>query len=141
MIRKYGTANWQGTLKEGTGSVSTESGALKNVNYGFQKRFEGEPGSNPEEMLGAAHASCFAMALSLELGNAGYTADNIDAKTTVSLEQVDDGFAITKADISVTATVPGIDDAEFQKIAEATSKGCPVSKVLSCDIGLEAKLA
>ncbi|QQA41375.1 OsmC family protein [Pelagovum pacificum] len=141
MIKKFGTANWQGDLKTGKGKISTETKVLDAVPYGFNTRFEGQKGSNPEELIGAAHASCFAMALSLNLGEAGLTADNIDAKSTVSLEEVDGGFAITKAHIEVTASVPGASEEQFTSAANATKTGCPVSKVLNCEITMDAKLA
>lgn len=142
MIRKYGTANWKGGLKDGKGQVSTETGVLSDQPYGFNTRFEGEKGTNPEELIGAAHASCFAMALSLNLGEADLTADNIDAKSTVSLEEVEGGFAITKVHVEVTASVPGASEEQFQKAAEATKGGCPVSKVLTgAEITMDAKLA
>lgn len=140
MIEKFGTANWQGDLKTGQGKVSTQTKALQDHPYGFKARFEDGPGSNPEELVAAAHAACFAMAMSLNLADKGLTADNIDAKSTVSLEQVDGGFAVTKAHLVVTATIPGIDDAAFQDIAKATEKGCPISKLLNAEITMDAKL-
>ncbi|MCB5198137.1 OsmC family peroxiredoxin [Loktanella sp. TSTF-M6] len=140
MIKKYGTANWQGALKDGIGKVSTETAALTDHPYGFTARFEGGKGTNPEELVGAAHAACFAMALSMGLGEKGFTADNIDAKSTISLEQKDGGFAVTKAHIEVTATIPDISEAEFMEIAKATETGCPISKLLTAEISLDAKL-
>ena len=107
MIKKSGSANWKGGLKDGSGTVSTESGVLDKVNYGFNKRFEGEAGSNPEELIAAAHASCFSMALSMILGEAGLTADDIATSATVSLEQKDGGFAVTKSHLVLEAKVPG----------------------------------
>lgn len=141
MIKKHGTANWQGTLKDGTGKVSTQTKALTDHPYGFKARFEDGPGTNPEELVGAAHAACFAMAMSLNLGEKGYTADTIDAKSTVSLEEVDGGFAVTKAHIEVTATIPDISEEEFQEVAKATEKGCPISKLLNAEITMDATLA
>ena len=140
MIKKHGTANWQGTLKDGIGKVSTQTAALQDYPYGFKARFEDGPGTNPEELVGAAHAACFAMAMSLNLGEKGYTANSIDAKSTVSLEQIDGGFAVTKAHIDVTATVPGITAEEFMAVAKATQKGCPISKLLNAEITMDAKL-
>lgn len=140
MIKKHGTANWQGTLKYGIGKVSTQTAALQDYPYGFKARFEDGPGTNPEELVGAAHAACFAMAMSLNLGEKGCTADSIDAKSIVSLEQVDGGFAVTKAHIDVTATVPGITADEFMAVAKATEKGCPISKLLNAEITMDAKL-
>ncbi len=137
----FGTAQWRGGLKDGKGAISTKSGALKDVPYGFAARFEGQPGTNPEELIGAAHASCFAMAMSLGLGNEGFTADQLDAKSEVNLEKVADGFAITKIHLTLQSKIPGIDNDKFQQIAEATKKGCPVSKLLTgATITLEAKL-
>jgi osmotically inducible protein OsmC len=138
----FGTAVWRGGLKDGKGAIATKSGALKDVPYGFASRFEGQPGTNPEELIGAAHAACFAMAMSLGLGEAGFTADQMDAKSDVTLEKVPDGFAITKIHLTLKAKIPGIDDAKFQKIADATKQGCPVSKVLKgATITLDATLA
>jgi len=142
MIKKFGTAHWEGSLTGGSGELSTESGVLDAVTYGFNRRFKGEAGSNPEELIGAAHAACFAMALSLNLGEEDLTPTAIDAKSTISLEeQPEGGFAITKAHLDVTATVPGASDEVFAKCAEATKSGCPVSKALSCEITMDARLA
>jgi osmotically inducible protein OsmC len=140
MIKK-GSAFWKGSLKEGGGTISTETGVLKNAPYGFKARFEDGPGTNPEELIGAAHAACFSMALSLGLGNAGFTAESIQTEAAVRLEKVGDGFAITHSDLVCVAKIPGIDDRTFQQIAEQTKAGCPVSKVLNAKISLAAKLA
>jgi osmotically inducible protein OsmC len=140
MIKK-GSAVWKGSLKEGGGTISTETGVLKNAPYGFKARFEDGPGTNPEELIGAAHAACFSMALSLGLGSAGFTADSIQTEAAVRLEKVGDGFAITHSDLVCVAKIPGIDDRTFQQIAEQTKAGCPVSKVLNAKISLSAKLA
>jgi osmotically inducible protein OsmC len=140
MIKK-GSAFWKGSLKEGGGSISTETGVLKNAPYGFKARFEDGPGTNPEELIGAAHAACFSMALSLGLGNAGFTAESIQTEAAVRLEKVGDGFAITHSDLVCVAKIPNIDDRTFQQIAEQTKAGCPVSKVLNAKISLAAKLA
>ena len=140
MINKKGSAKWSGDLKSGTGHVSMESGAFKDQPYGFNTRFEDEPGTNPEELIGAAHAGCFSMAFSLELGSAGYTADSIDTKAKVTLDKDGDGFSITRIHLDMNAKIPGIDDAEFQKIANGAKEGCPVSKVLNAEITLDAKL-
>jgi osmotically inducible protein OsmC len=139
-MNKFASAHWEGDIKKGKGTISTQSGALKEQPYGFNTRFEDEPGTNPEELIGAAHAGCFSMAFSLELGNAGYTADSIDTKAKVTLDKDGDGFSITKIHLDMNAAVPGIDDAEFQKIANGAKEGCPVSKVLNADITLDAKL-
>lgn len=140
MIKKSGSANWQGGLKDGTGTVSTESGVLDKVNYGFNKRFEGEKGSNPEELIAAAHASCYAMALSMVLGEAGYTAENLAAKATVTLDQVDGGFAVTKSHLELEAKVPGASEEAFMEAANGAKEGCPISKLLNAEITLDAKL-
>lgn len=137
---KFASAHWEGDIKKGKGTISTQSGALKEQPYGFNTRFEDEPGTNPEELIGAAHAGCFSMAFSLELGNAGYTADSIDTKAKVTLDKDGDGFSITKIHLDMNAKIPGIDDAEFQKIANGAKEGCPVSKVLNAEITLDAKL-
>ena len=139
-MNKFASAHWEGDIKKGKGTISTQSGALKEQPYGFNTRFEDEPGTNPEELIGAAHAGCFSMAFSLELGNAGYTADSIDTKAKVTLDKDGDGFSITKIHLDMNARIPGIDDAEFQKIAKGAKEGCPVSKVLNADITLDAKL-
>ena len=139
-MNKFASAHWEGDIKKGKGTISTQSGALKEQPYGFNTRFEDEPGTNPEELIGAAHAGCFSMAFSLELGNAGYTADSIDTKAKVTLDKDGDGFSITKIHLDMSASIPGIDDAEFQEIANGAKEGCPVSKVLNAEITLDAKL-
>ncbi len=139
-MNKFASAHWEGDIKKGKGTISTQSGALKERPYGFNTRFEDEPGTNPEELIGAAHAGCFSMAFSLELGNAGYTADSIDTKAKVTLDKDGDGFSITRIHLDMNAKIPGIDDAEFQKIANGAKEGCPVSKVLNAEITLDAKL-
>ena len=140
MIKK-GSAVWKGSLKEGGGTISSESGVLRNAPYGFKARFEDGPGTNPEELIGAAHAACFSMALSVGLGNAGFTAEFIQTEAAVRLEKVGDGFAITHSDLVCVAKIPNIDDKTFQQIAGETKSGCPVSKVLNAKISLSAKLA
>ncbi len=137
----FGTAVWRGGLKDGKGAITTKSGVLHDQPYGFASRFEGKPGTNPEELIGAAHAACFAMAMSAGLGDAGFTATQLDAKSDVSLEKVPDGFAITKIHLTLKAQIPGIDKAKFDQVAEATKTGCPVSKVLKgATITLDATL-
>ena len=108
-MKTHGSASWKGGLKDGTGSISTRSGALKTYPYGFASRFEGKPGTNPEELIGAAHAGCFTMALSLILGEAQLTAAHMDTKAEVTLEKVSDGFAITAVHLTLRAKVPGAD--------------------------------
>lgn len=141
MIKKSGSAKWSGGLKDGTGEVSTESGSLSALPYSFAKRFEGEAGTNPEELLGAAHAACFSMAFSMVLGQHDLTAESIETTATVSLEQVDDGFAITKVHLDMTANIPGASEETFQEAAAAAKAGCPVSKLFKAEITLDAKLA
>ena len=136
----YGTAKWQGGLKDGKGAISTKSGALSDYPYGFASRFEGKPGTNPEELIGAAHAGCFTMALSLILEQAGFRADEMNTKAEITLEKQGDGFAITKSHLILRAKIPGIDAAKFKELAGMAEKGCPVSKVLNCEISLDAAL-
>lgn len=139
-IRKKGSAAWQGSIKEGGGTVSTESGALKEQPYGFNTRFEDKPGTNPEELIGAAHASCYSMALSLGLGNANFQARTIRTEATVSLDKDGDGFSVTAVHLNVAADVPEISESEFLDIAEETKSACPISKLLNAEITLEATL-
>lgn len=135
-----GSAVWKGDLKTGKGHLRTESGALDGNPYGFNTRFEGEPGTNPEELVGAAHAGCYAMAMSLGLGEHDLKADEISAHANVTLEESGGGFAVTKVHLDVTARIPGIDEATFQQVAEDTKKNCPISKLLTAEITLDAKL-
>ena len=139
-IQKTGSAAWSGGIKDGKGSISTETGALKAYPYGFSSRFEGKPGSNPEELLGAAHAACFTMALSLILGEAKLTADSMETKADVTLDKVADGFAITKVHLTLSAKIPGADQAKFEELAAKAKAGCPVSKLLKAEITLDATL-
>lgn len=139
-MKKTASAHWQGGIKDGKGTISTQSGALSAQPYGFNTRFENEPGTNPEELIGAAHAGCFSMALSKELGEAGMTAESIDTKAEVTLDKQDGGFAITAVHLSLKAKVPGADRAAFEKAVEAAKTGCPVSKVLNAEITLEVVL-
>lgn len=139
-MKKTASAIWQGGLKDGKGLLSTESGALKHNPYGFNTRFEGSPGTNPEELIGAAHAGCFSMALSMMLGEAGLTADRIDTIAEVTLDKQADGFAITAVHLILKAKVPGASEAQFLEIANKAKAGCPVSKVLNATISLDASL-
>ncbi|MBB2166452.1 OsmC family protein [Gluconacetobacter sp. 1b LMG 1731] len=139
-IKKFGTAHWEGSIKEGKGTVSTESGALSAQPYGFNTRFEGVAGTNPEELIGASHAACFAMALSGILGGAGLTATALDTKSVISLEKQAEGFAVTAAHLTLTATIPGITEEQFQELAAKAKAGCPISKLLKAEITLEATL-
>lgn len=139
-INRSGSAVWSGGLKDGKGTISTQSGALDAYPYGFATRFEGVPGSNPEELIAAAHASCFTMALSLILGEAGLTAEKMETSAVVTLEKLDDGFAVTASHLTLKASIPGTDDATFQELAAKAKAGCPISKLLKADISLEAEL-
>lgn len=139
-INRTASAAWSGGLKDGKGSISTESGALAAYPYGFAARFEGKKGTNPEELLGAAHAGCFTMALSLILGEAGLTATQMDTTARVTLEQVEGGFAISAVHLTLRARIPGVDQAKFTELTNKAKAGCPVSKVLKADITLDAAL-
>ena len=139
-IHKHGSAHWSGDIKSGKGTVSTESGVLNQQPYGFNTRFEGAKGTNPEELIGAAHAACFSMALSLMIGEAGFTADSIDTTADVSLDKTDGGFAITKIALTSKVTVPGIGPQKFDGIIQKAKAGCPVSQVLKAEITLDYKL-
>ena len=136
----FGTAKWQGGLKDGKGAISTKSGALADYPYGFASRFEGKPGTNPEELIGAAHAGCFTMALSLILGEAGFTAEQMDTRAEITLVKQDDGFAITKSALTLRAKIPGITADKFKELTGMAEKGCPVSKLLKAEITLDASL-
>ena len=139
-MKTQGSAVWRGGIKDGRGAISTKSGALREAPYGFASRFEGKPGTNPEELIGAAHAGCFTMALSLILGEAKLVADQMDTTAEVSLEKVDDGFAITAVHLTLKAKIPGTDDKTFQELAVKAKAGCPVSKLLKANITLDASL-
>lgn len=139
-MNRKGSAVWKGGLKDGRGTVSTDSGALRDVVYTFGTRFAGEPGTNPEELVAAAHAGCFSMALSLELGKAGLTPESVRTTSTVTLEKVEDGFAVTKVHLDVLARVPNAEQAAFDAAAGAARAGCPISRLLSAPITMTAKL-
>ena len=139
MIKKA-WAVWKGGIKDGGGTISTESGVLDDAAYGFKARFENGKGTNPEELIGAAHAGCFSMALSLMLGEAGSPPEKIETHAAVSLEKVGAGFEITASHLTVTASVPGLDAAKFAELAEKAKAGCPVSKLLKATITMDAKL-
>jgi len=139
-MKTHGSAVWSGGIKDGKGAISTHSGALKDYPYGFASRFEGKPGTNPEELIGAAHAGCFTMALSLILGEAGLTAEKLETRADVTLEKVPDGFAITAVHLTLRAKIPNATDARFQELAGKAKAGCPVSKLLNADITLDAAL-
>jgi lipoyl-dependent peroxiredoxin len=139
-IKRKGSAAWQGGIKDGKGTISTESGALKAYPYGFASRFEGQRGSNPEELIAAAHASCFTMALSLILGEAKLTAEQMETSAEVTLEQVEGGYAITAVHLTLKAKIPGADQDAFEKLTTLAKDGCPVSKLLKAEITLDATL-
>jgi len=139
-INRHGSAIWEGGVKDGKGAISTESCALKAYPYGFASRFEGKPGTNPEELIAAAHAGCFTMALSLILGEAKLVAEHMETSAQVTLEQVAGGYAITAVHLTLTAKIPGADQPTFEKLAATAKEGCPVSKLLKADITLDAKL-
>jgi osmotically inducible protein OsmC len=139
-IKKTASAHWQGGIKDGKGRLSTQSGALKDQPYGFNTRFEDQPGTNPEELIGAAHAGCFSMALSKELEERGMLAESIDTQAEVWLEKEDGGFRISAVHLSLRAKVPGADRARFEQAVETAKTGCPVSKLLNAEISLQVTL-
>jgi len=139
-MQREANAVWKGGLKSGKGTVSSSSGAFNQLPYSFSTRFENERGTNPEELIAAAHAGCFSMALSAQLEKSGFTADEIRTTAKVSLEQKDGGWAITRVDLDLDAQVPNIDQNKFTELANAAKTGCPVSKVLNAKITMTAKL-
>lgn len=139
-MQRNASAEWKGDLKSGKGTVSSGSGILSNTQYGFKSRFEDGAGTNPEELIAAAHAGCFAMALSAQLGEAGLTADSIKAKATVTLEQGGGGWSVTKSHLEVSAKIPGADKTKFDQAAQNAKQGCPISKLLNAEITMDAKL-
>ena len=139
MVKKA-WAVWKGGIKDGGGTISTETGVLKEAPYGFKSRFENGKGTNPEELIGAAHAGCFSMALSKMLGDAGLTAGRIETHAAVTLDKVGDGFEITSSHLTVTAKIPGADQAKFAELAGKAKAGCPVSKLLKANITMDATL-
>ena len=140
-MNTFGAAVWEGGIRDGKGAISTKSGALDKYPYGFASRFEGNPGTNPEELIGAAHAGCLTVALSLILGEAQLTAEHMETRGEVTLDKVEDGFAITAVHLTLTAKIPGADPARFQELAAKAKAGCPVSKLLNTKITLDATLA
>jgi len=139
IVRK-GSAVWSGGLKDGRGAISTESGALDAYPYGFASRFEGQKGSNPEELIGAAHAACFTMALSLILSEAGLTAEQMETSARVTLEKLDAGFTVTASALTLKAKIPGASEAQFQELAAKAKANCPISRLLNAEISLDATL-
>ena len=140
-IERTASGTWQGDLKTGRGTIDATSGVLRDTPFSYATRFENARGTNPEELIAAAHAACFSMALSLFLGEAGMTAESIETTATVSLDQVEGGFAITSSHLQTTVKIPNADAAAFQKAVETAKSGCPVSKLLNATITLDAKLA
>jgi osmotically inducible protein OsmC len=141
MIRKA-SAVWKGSLKEGKGTISSDSGVLSNTQYSFSTRFENGKGTNPEELIAAAHAGCFTMALSSQLGNAGITPDSLETTASLSLEKLDSGWTVTKIHLDVVGRIPGNDKAAFEKAAREAEVGCPISKLLkAAEITMTARLA
>lgn len=140
-INRTAQAQWNGSIKDGAGTLSAPGGALKNTPYSFASRFESANGTNPEELIAAAHAGCFTMALSFIMANAGITPTKLATNATLSMEQAGGGWQIAAIHLDVTGTVPGIDAAKFQQLAGEAKTNCPVSKVLNAKISMEAKLA
>ena len=140
-MKKSASAHWSGGIKDGQGTISTDTQVLRDAPYGFKSRFEDGPGTNPEELIAAAHAGCFSMALSGQLGNAGMTADSIETTAAVTLEKTDAGFTVTKVHLDVTANIPGADAAAFETAAQNAKAGCPISRLLKAEITMTAKLA
>jgi osmotically inducible protein OsmC len=140
MAVRKARAVWRGSGKEGTGELTADSGVLSSTPYSFRTRFENEKGTNPEELIAAAHAGCFTMALAFQLQSAGLTATELATEAAVSLVQEGQGFKISKSALTLRAQIPGIDQAKFEELARAAEKGCPVSKVLNAEITLDASL-
>jgi osmotically inducible protein OsmC len=139
-MKRKASAVWRGDLKGGKGTISTESGVLKQTQYSFSTRFENGVGTNPEELIAAAHAGCFAMAFSAELGKAGFTPETIFATATVTLGKTDAGWAVTESHLDLTAKIPGVDESKFSAIANAAKAGCPLSRLLKANVTMDAKL-
>jgi osmotically inducible protein OsmC len=140
IMQRKASAVWQGDLKSGKGTISTDSGTLKQTQYSFSTRFENGVGTNPEELLAAAHAGCFTMALSAQLGGAGLTPQKLETTATITLDKVGDGFSITKSHLDLVAKVPGADKAKFDTAVKAAETGCPVSKLFKAEISVNARL-
>lgn len=140
-MKRKASAVWRGGLKDGKGAISTESGALKETQYSFGTRFENGVGTNPEELIAAAHAGCFAMAFSAELGKAGITPESIHTTATVTLEKTDAGFTVTESHLEVTAKVSGADKSKVLEIANAAKAGCPISRLLKTNITMTTAMA
>lgn len=139
-IKRSASAEWQGTGKEGKGQLSSQSGVLSATPYGFNTRFGDQKGTNPEELIAAAHAGCFTMALAFALSNAGFTPETLNTTAAVTLEQDGSAFKVTRSDLKLQAKVPGVDQQKFQEIAAGAKAGCPISKLLNAEISLDATL-
>jgi osmotically inducible protein OsmC len=139
-MKRKASAVWRGSLKDGKGAISTESGALKETQYSFGTRFENDVGANPEELMAAAHAGCFSMAFTAELGKAGFTPESIHTTATVTLEKTDAGFTVTESHLDVTAKVSGADKSKVLEIANAAKAGCPISRLLKTNITMETAM-
>ncbi|HYF34087.1 MAG TPA: OsmC family protein [Prosthecobacter sp.] len=140
MMKRKASAVWNGNLKDGRGTLSTESRILTSTPYSFRTRFEEEPGTNPEELIGTAHAGCYSMALSMILGLAGMNPEKIETDATITMEKDGDGFAVTSSHLDVTATIPGADEAAFLEAAEKAKANCPISKLMNAKITINARL-
>jgi lipoyl-dependent peroxiredoxin len=140
IMKRRATAVWQKGLKDGKGNISTESGVLSNAQYSFSTRFEEGNGTNPEELVGAAHAGCFSMALSGQLGNAGLVAEKIETRATVTMEKTEAGFTVTNIHLDVTAKIPGASKEAFEAAANQAKSGCPISRLLNTKITMDARL-
>src|SRR5437764_6037160 len=139
-MQRNASAHWSGGIKDGKGTLTSGSGVLKNTPYSFATRFESQPGTNLEELIAAAHAGCFTMALSAQLGNTGMTAQALDTTATVTLEKLEAGFSVTSVHLQVTAEIPGADPAKFSEAAKNAKEGCPISRLLNTKITMDAKL-
>ncbi|MGV3754794.1 MAG: OsmC family protein [Verrucomicrobiota bacterium] len=139
-MKRKASAVWQGDLRSGKGAISTESSVLKETQYSFGTRFENGLGTNPEELIAAAHAGCFSMAFSAELGKAGFKPDSIQTTATITIEKTDAGFTVTESHLDMTAKIPGIDQEKFTTIANGAKAGCPISRLLNAKITMDAKL-
>lgn len=139
-MKRKASAVWEGGLKDGKGTISTDSGVLSDTQYSFGTRFEQGKGTNPEELIAAAHAGCFAMALSAQLGEAGLRAERLQVSATVSLEKLETGWSVTESHLDLTARIPGADQAAFDKAANNAKAGCPISKLLTANITLDARM-
>jgi lipoyl-dependent peroxiredoxin len=140
-MKRKASAEWSGGLKDGKGTVSTDSGVLSGTSYSFTTRFEDQPGTNPEELIAAAHAGCFTMALSGQLGNRGMTAESIKTTATLTMDKLEAGWTVTAIHLDVSAKIPGADQAKFDEAANAAKTGCPISRLLNTNITMEARLA